>query len=100
LVICVSLARTLGIENLAQSSSLRTMYDRLLVARWDGNRLAFPADEVYGIHRFELQQLKPPPTTVVKSNQTCSRGVLPWRDKSVGFLDADLLFSLLNRSLS
>jgi chemotaxis-related protein WspD len=100
LVICVSLGRALGVENVAPRPNLRTMYDRLLVARWDGQRLAFPVDEVYGIHRFDLGQVKPAPAVVSKSTQTYSRGVLQWQQHTVGFLDAELLFSFLNRSLS
>jgi chemotaxis-related protein WspD len=100
LVICVSLGRALGVENVTIRPNLRTMYDRLLVARWDGQRLAFPVDEVYGIHRFDLGQLKPPPVVVSKSAQTYSRGVLQWQQQTVGFLNAELLFSYLNRSLA
>jgi len=99
LVICVSLGRAVGVENTATRPNLRTIYDRLLVARWDGQRIAFPVDEVHGIHRFEQQHLKPPPATVSKSPQTYSRGVFQWQQHAVGFLDAELLFSSLNRSL-
>ena len=76
------------------------IYERLLVANWDGQRLAFPVDEVYGIHRFEPQQLKQPPATVSKSRGTYARGILNWQQRAIGFLDAELLFSTLNRSLS
>ena len=100
LVICVSLGRLLGIENVAPRETLRTIYDRLLVAHWDGQRLAFPVDEVHGIYRFELKEVKPPPATVSQSNQTFSRGILRWKERAVGYLDAELLFSTLNRSLA
>ena len=100
LVVCVSLGRMLGIERGATQRAPRTMYDRLLVANWDGQRVAFPVDEVHGIWRFEPQQLKPTPATVSLSNQTCSRGILHWQERTVGYLDAEVLFSTLNRSLT
>jgi chemotaxis-related protein WspD len=100
LVTCVSLGRALGVENVAPRPTLRTMYDRLLVARWDGQRLAFPVDEVFGIHRFDLAQLKPAPAVVSKSTQTFSRGILQWQQHTIGFLNAELLFSFLNRNLT
>lgn len=100
LVICVSLGRLLGVEKGATRQKARMLYDRLLVANWDGQRLAFPVDEVKGIERFEPQQLKLPPATIAQAGQTYSSGLLQWQEQSVGFLDAELLFSTLNRSLS
>ena len=49
--------------------------------------------------RFEAHQLKQPPETVSKSRETYSRGILLWQQRTIGFLDAELLFSALNRSL-
>jgi chemotaxis-related protein WspD len=74
--------------------------DRLLVANWEGHRIAFPVEEVHGIHRVYWEQLREPPATIAKSMHTYSRGVFSWRDHTVGFLDAEVLFSMLNRSLS
>ena len=100
LVVCVSLGRLLGIEKSGTRRTPRTIYDRLLVANWDGQRLAFPVEEVHGICRFEPHQLKSTPATVSLSNQTCSRGILQWQERAVGYLDAEVLFSTLNRSLT
>ena len=100
LVICVSLGRVLGVEKGTQRQMRRTVYSRLLVADWNGQRLAFPVDEVHGIHRFEAHQLKQPPETVSKSRETYSRGILQLQQRTIGFLDAELLFSALNRSLT
>ena len=72
----------LGVEEVASRQPQRMIYDRLLVANWDGQRLAFPVDEVYGIHRFEPQQLKQPPATVSKSRGTYARGILHWQQRA------------------
>jgi chemotaxis-related protein WspD len=99
LLICASLAHFLGLEKTSSSGALRVPNSRLLVASWDGSRLLFPVDEVHGTYRFNLQELKPPPATVARSTSSYTQGVFYWRQNAVGFLDADLLFSALNRSL-
>jgi len=100
LVICVSLGRLLGIDKSAPGQTRHKVYDRLLVAHWDGQRLAFPVDEVHGTYRFEFTELKPAPATISESSQTFSRGILRWKEHAVGYLGAELLFSTLNRSLT
>ena len=100
LLLCVSVGRLLGLDHGASSEKLRTFYDRLLVVSWDGKRLAFPANEVRGIHRFGPDELAHPPSTVTRAALTFTRGILSWRERLVGLLDPDLLFSTLNRSLS
>lgn len=100
LLICVSLGYLLGLERAPSPAMPRASCNRLLVANWDGFRFLFPVDEVHGTHRFDLQELKPPPATVAKSNPSYTQGVFFWQQKAVGFLDADLLFSAFNRSLT
>jgi chemotaxis-related protein WspD len=74
----------------------------LLVTTWNGLRLAFPVDEVHGIHRLPQDQLKTPPAMI--SNPERFRGytqaVFSWRDRTVGLLDADSFFDSLNRCLA
>ena len=100
LLICVSLSRLLGLDRSPLRETPRTTYDRLLVAKWDGHRFVFPADEVRGIHRFQMLELQEPPATLAKSRLSYTQGILYWQDRTVGLLDADLLFSSLNRSLT
>jgi chemotaxis-related protein WspD len=100
LLICVSLGHLLGLGQTPTSQLLRQTYARILVANWNGNRLVFPVDEVCGVHRFQMLELKEPPATLGKSDLSYTRGVLSWQGRSIGFLDADRLFSTLNRSLA
>lgn len=100
LLICISLARLLGMDKKDPNPKGHHPFDRLLVARWNSLRLVFPVEEVHGIHRFGAHDLTEPPVTVGKSNPSYTRGVFGWKDHGVGFLDAELLFSTLNRSLS
>jgi chemotaxis-related protein WspD len=116
LLICVSVARLLGLpgdewrvtsaeqsptpSHVTRHALLATRHARLLVANWDGQRVAFPVDEVFGIHRFHLDEMKEPPATISKSTLAYTQGVFAWRERSVGFLDADLLFRALNPALA
>ena len=100
LVICVSLHRLLGLESVTPRDKARIVHERLLVARWDGHRLVFPVNEVQGIHRLHPEEIKPAPALLAKSSQSYTQSIFVWRDRAVAFLDADAMFSTLNRSLS
>ena len=124
LLICVSLGRLLGIaqpllpgvNSSARATSPSShapragpveragldarLGERLLVANWDGDRLVFPVDEVHGIRRVHHDELRDPPATVAKAVLSCTRAVFPWRDHSVGLLEAEVLFAMLHRNLS
>ena len=100
LLICAALDRLLGLDTGARQKRLRAVFDRLLVADWDGQRFAFPVDEVHGVHRFHQQDLREPPATITRSGLNCTMGVFPWRKFTVGFLDPDTLFASLNRNLT
>ena len=47
-----------------------------------------------------MSELKEPPATLAKSNLSYTQGLLSWAGRTVGLLDADRLFSSLNRSLT
>lgn len=101
LTICASLARLLGLEgDTRHERKSLIVFDRLLVTHWNGGRLAFPVDEVFGIHRFQQNELHEAPATVSHSSLTYTRGVVTWRDHTIGVLNADALFASLNRNLA
>lgn len=99
LFVCASLGALLGLDASAPSAS-RRVHRRLLVANRAGNRLAFPVDEVFGVHRYHPRELKPAPATLAESRVTYTTGLIPWRDRTVGCLDDELLFYTLNKSLA
>ncbi|HEX3800547.1 MAG TPA: chemotaxis protein CheW [Verrucomicrobiae bacterium] len=98
LLLCVALGRLLGIER--TNEKIHSIQHRLVIAEWQGTILTFPVDEIHGIHRYHAEELKPPPVMVARANPGFATGLLAWRDKWVGCLDAELLFSTLNRSLA
>jgi len=102
LLICISLHALLGIDKApAAANATRTLvHERLLVVGHEGERLVLPVDEVFGVHRFHAEQLGEAPATVAKSTATYTRATLPWRERTVGLLDEQLLFYSINKSLS
>jgi chemotaxis-related protein WspD len=97
LVVCVSLAATLG---LTAGAAGRDRTARLAVVSRDGDRFVFQADEVVGLHRFDETDLGPVPATLSHAQATYTKGILTWRQRPVGVLDEQLLFYTLSRSLS
>lgn len=111
-----------------QPRSYERSHTRLLVAEWDGSRLVFPVHEVHGVHRLQPEQLKDPPATLAGDKRRTKvaapaagsnaviemvrhggepagsisyvRSIFAWNDKTVGLLDADLLFASLNHNLA
>jgi chemotaxis-related protein WspD len=107
LLLCISLGRLLELEpepppretrNLKRET--RNLTGRLLVVSADTNHFAFPVDEVYGVHRFNREELEAPPATVARAARSFTRGVFRWRQHTVGYLDSEALFLNLHRSLS
>lgn len=56
-------------------------------------------DEVEGVLRFAASALLPAPTTLAHAATMHTRGLLAWRDTTLGLLDADRVFDSLARSL-
>lgn len=103
LLVCVSLGALLGLLEAAPTepaSGERTVHARMLVLRHENTRVVFPVDEVQGIHRFNPRDAREPPASVARAPVTYARAVLPWRDQTVGLLDAGLVGYTLQRRLS
>lgn len=100
LLLCVSLARVLGLVHSAPVEGGHVTAQRLMVANWESHRVVFPVDEIHGVERFNPDQLREPPATLAKSGTSYTRGVLPWQNRLVLGLDADLLFPALSASLA
>jgi chemotaxis-related protein WspD len=102
LLACVALDRVLGLEKmgLEKPSSKRTLYRRMVVAGREDSRFVFPVEEVHGIHWFDSKELREVPATVAKAQATYIKGLLLWQNKSVGCLNDQLLFDMLDRSLT
>lgn len=99
---CLSLARLLDIATVESGSAARAglVHQRLLVVGRGGRRIALPVDEVYGVHRCRPSALDPVPATLAAGQAPFVRGVLGWKERAVGCLDADRLLDAIDRSLA
>jgi len=99
LLICVSLDRLIGLENIPRAKKSRTTYERFIVTGWNGQRFVFPVCEVHGVHRLRLEDLKEPPALFAQSAGHTQR-VFQWNKQTVGLLEAESLFAAFERNLS
>jgi len=103
LLLCVSLGALLGLDRVAETPQReqRVAQGRLLICDHQGDRLAFRADEVFGVLRYHPGDLREVPATLAKSPESrYVAGILPWNDKTVGCLDDELLFYALHKGLA
>jgi chemotaxis-related protein WspD len=103
LLLCVSLIAFLGLDQVvgAQPSKRTTLSDRLLICKHGEDRLAFPVSEVHGLHSYHPGDLRDAPATLTRASRGAyTLGVMPWRERIVGCLDADLMFCALNKALA
>jgi chemotaxis-related protein WspD len=102
LVLCMSLTRLLNVEeaNGEEQIQNRNLFKPMLVTNHGEHTVVFPVDEVDGVHRFSQSALAPVLSTVSHTAAIYTKGILPWRDRTVGVLDGDSLFYALNRSIA
>ena len=104
LLLCFSLANLLGLEPSAEPSASANaaaqVLPRLLVARKDRFNLAFPVDEVMGLHRFNQDAVRAIPATVAHAVPQFSRGMLTADGRKIGLLDDELVFHALTKVLA
>ena len=98
LKICVSLGRMLGIS--VTGGDTAHAGQRLLVVTHEEQILAFPVNEVAGVHAYAADAAQLPPSTVAHAGTAYTQAVIDWRGKKIGLLDCGLLFYALNRSLT
>ncbi|KWO75536.1 chemotaxis protein CheW [Burkholderia ubonensis] len=104
LTIAASLGALLGLDlglehDAAGQHASRHAHARLLVVEHRGDTVALPVDAVEGVLRFAASALLPAPTTLAHAATMHTRGLLAWRDTTLGLLDADRVFDSLARSL-
>jgi chemotaxis-related protein WspD len=82
-------------------SGSQTVKERMIVCERDGDRIAFLASDVYGVHRYLPRNLRNIPATVARAAATYTIGILPWKDnETIGCLDAELVFYGINKGLA
>jgi chemotaxis-related protein WspD len=100
LLMCVSLAKMLGVAAAEPQDRASIGKQRLIVVRTSGKLIAFPVNEVLRIHRFHPRDLESAPATIHKSSASYTKAILRLPNKTIGYLDHELLIQALSRSVA
>ena len=100
LLICISLARALGIDGAGGAPAGRLAHRRMVVLRSAASKLVCAVDEVHGLHEAGSSAVRAVPATIARGAATHATAMLQWRDRSIGVLDDTLLFASVRRSLA
>ncbi|MEX0167100.1 chemotaxis protein CheW [Pseudomonas brassicacearum] len=96
LVACLSLVELLDLEPGATVVSGARVMPRMLIVAAKGGPVVVPVDEVDGIHAIDERIL----ASASQSTGKYTRGVLPFKGRSLRWLDEEQLLSAVARSLS
>jgi chemotaxis-related protein WspD len=91
--LCASIHSLLGIE-------IPFSYNRMVVISKENEAWVFPADEIEGTVQWNNNELKTFPFIPSRSIQNHLSGEMKTDTKVIGLLDAEMLFSSLQRSLT
>jgi len=103
LLLCVALGTLLGLEPAPERTETerKRLRPHLLVCNRKGDRLAFSVAEIFGVHRYNPEDLRAVPSTLAKAAASAwTVGMLPWNGRTVGCLDDELIFYALNKGLA
>jgi len=104
LEVCVSIGGVLGIEHGERKRDVKihgyVTPERLVVGAREGQIIVFPVTEVRGHVRYTPEMLRELPVTVSGSKAVYTKGILCLEDLDIGFLEDDMLFRTLTRSLA
>jgi len=100
--LCVSLSNLLGIEKGEGPEDARSSRAsrRFCVVKRDNLCWVFPVDEVHGLISYSEKDVGGIPSTVAKSSQKFTRGLLNVAGKRIGLLDEIPVFEALSRSVT
>ncbi len=95
ILLCASLRQFLGLD---AANKVRPDAERMLVVGVDQRKWVFPIEEVDGIYRFSLSDIREAPIVITRAN-TYTQGILDWNTQKVSYLNAERLTDRLDREL-
>ena len=99
LQLCISLKNLLDLKGSQEKYKENKGYKRMMVINHNGQQWVFPVDEIHGIFRVHPDNFLNIPVTVKKSGTSLTRNIFSWQDKNAAFLDHELVFASLQRSV-
>ncbi|MGY2339820.1 chemotaxis protein CheW [Pseudomonas sp. SDO5532_S415] len=100
LVACLSLVELLGLDGASTVPSGTRIMPRMLIIAANGGPVVVPVDEVDGIHAIDERTLEAASRSGTQASTRYTRGVLPFKGRSLRWLDEEQLLSAVTRSLS
>jgi len=100
-LLCASLSHLLNLEPTKETSSTVTSTNakRMMMAGQGNDKWVFPVDEVHGVYRFHLNELRDAPVVITKATEAYTQGIIYWQGNQVNYLDSELLFYTLNHKI-
>lgn len=99
--LCIALHELLEVDKSQHYLSIKDYQKNRFIAIEKENQLwVFPADEIDGIHIWDLSHLQNVPMNISKSRANYLKGIFKDQNKSIGLLDEELIFYSLNRGLT
>jgi len=100
LVACLSLVELLGLDATNSVASGARVMPRMLIIAAHGGPVVVPVDEVDGIHAIDELILDAASQSGTQASGKYTRGVLPFKGRSLRWLDEEQLLSAVTRSLT
>ncbi|KAF1029608.1 MAG: hypothetical protein GAK37_01696 [Pseudomonas sp.] len=100
LVACLSLVELLGLDGTGSGPAGGRVMPRMLIIAAQDGPVVVPVDEVDGIHAIDERLLQAASASGTHANARYTQGVLPFRGRSLRWLDEAQLLSAVTRSLT
>lgn len=100
LVACLSLVELLGLDDTSGVAPGARVTPRMLIIAAHGGPVVVPVDEVDGIHAIDERILDAASQSCTQASAKYTRGVLPFKGRSLRWLDEEQLLSAVTRSLT
>jgi chemotaxis-related protein WspD len=100
LVACLSLVELLDLDGTSKLASGARVMPRMLIIAAHGGPVVVPVDEVDGIHAIDERLLEAASHSGTHAGARYTRGVLPFKGRSLRWLDEEQLLSAVTRSLA
>jgi len=99
--LCFSLGSILGVKvsGDAQHEGKRQLYNCLIVMTFENNRFVFPVSEFKGLYNYFSHELTAIPSTIKTNSSGYLNGIIKWNNLNIGCINADILFSEIERGI-